>query len=87
MSARYAARQGAELRAHLPCEKAQLGAHPLCDARALGGRDLATRHRRQNGCEDLQTMLGCAQRRRVDTEALRRIEGGGKSCVASGRNR
>ncbi len=57
-------------------ERAQPGTPPPRDARSLGGRDLATRNGHQNGGQHLPEILDCAQRREVDPEMLRRVDGG-----------
>ena len=54
---------------------AQPGAHPPCDAHALGGRDLAVRNPRQNSGQNLPAILGRAHRFEVDPELRCRVEG------------
>ena len=57
-------------------DRAQPGTPPPCDARGLGGRDLAARDGRHNGGQHLPEILDRAQRRQVDPETLRRVDGG-----------
>jgi hypothetical protein len=55
-------------------DRAQPGTHPPRNACTLGGRDLATRNRRQNLGQQLPKMLDRAQRRQIDPEPLRRVD-------------
>jgi hypothetical protein len=55
--------------------RAQPGIRPLCDMRGLGGRDVAVRNRRQHGGQHLSKIPERPQRRQVDPETRRRVDG------------
>jgi hypothetical protein len=76
-----------------PCEapdRAQPSTPPPRDARGLAGRDLAARDSRQNGGQHLSEIRDRAQRRQVNPETLRRVDGSERrrqELRGEGRNR